>query len=33
VQVVVSKDSLLTRLRVHGLNSLVAELQAEGPPE
>ena len=30
-EVVVSKDGLLIRLRLHGLNSLVAELQAEGP--
>ena len=30
-EVVVSKTGLLIRLRLHGLNSLVAELQAEGP--
>jgi AraC-like DNA-binding protein len=30
---VVSKDSLLIRLRLHGLNSLVAELQDDGPAE
>jgi hypothetical protein len=30
-EVVVSRDGLVIRLRLHGLNSLVAELQAEGP--
>ena len=32
-EVVVSKDSLLIRLRLHGLNSLVAELAGDGPTE
>ena len=30
-EVVVSKDGLLIRLRLHGLNSLVAELAGDGP--
>ena len=32
-EVVVSRDSLLIRLRLHGLNSLVAELVGDGPAE
>ena len=32
-EVVVGKDGLLIRLRLHGLNSLVAELQGDGPVE
>jgi len=30
-EVVVNKDGLLIRLRLHGLNSLVAEIQGDGP--
>ena len=30
-EVVVSPDGLLIRLRMNGLNSLVAELQGDGP--
>jgi hypothetical protein len=32
-EVVVSRDGLVIRLRLHGLNSLVAELQGDGPGE
>jgi hypothetical protein len=32
-EVVVGRDSLLIRLRLHGLNSLVAELAGDGPAE
>jgi hypothetical protein len=32
-EVIVSHDGLLIRLRVHRLNSLVAELQGDGPAE
>lgn len=31
--VVVNKDGLVIRLRLHGLNALVAELQGDGPVE